>query len=213
MSDPVSLTSIGVDLGGLRVLQDLTLKVASGEIVGVVGSNGSGKTTLIRVISTLLAPRSGEGTVFGAELGSPGVYDVRSRIGMISHQPAVIPELTLHEHLTHLAKLRGADPSRVSGALRVVGLDQAADRRAEASSFGMLRRTEIAGLLMSKPDLLLLDEAFSGLDQQATALVDALIDRTLADAGSAILVSHEKAHMGRANRVYGLIHGALEQLV
>ena len=157
--------------------------------------------------------RSGGGSVLGADLGTQQVSGIRSRIGMITHHPAVIPELTLRENLEHFVKLAGDDPSSVPGALRVVGLESAGNRRADASSFGMLRRTEIARLLISKPDLLLLDEAFSGLDHEATALIDALIDRTVAKSGAAILVSHETAHMGRASRVYGLSRGALEELV
>jgi ABC-type multidrug transport system ATPase subunit len=106
-------------------------------------------------------------------------------------------------------RLSGLDLSRIPAALRAVGLDGAADRHGSASSFGMLRRTEVARLLISDPELLLLDEAFSGLDSEAGGLIDALIDRTLARGGAAVLVSHDQSHMHSASRVYAIAGGTL----
>jgi ABC-type multidrug transport system ATPase subunit len=195
---PISLTSVGIGLGGFTILEDVNVAVEPGEVIGVIGANGSGKTTLIRMMATLISPRKGSGSVLGARLGTHEVYPVRKRIGVISHLPAVIGELSLEEHLKHVIRLSDLDVSRIPAALRAVGLDGAAERHGSASSFGMLRRTEVARLLISDPELLLLDEAFSGLDSEAGALIDALIDRTLARGGAAVLVSHDRAHMHSA---------------
>lgn len=210
MSSTVHLESITVDLGGFRILSEVSLSASPGEVIGVVGANGSGKTTLVRVIATLVEPRSGSGSVLGARLGSRGVSEVRDRIGMISHGPSVIPELTLAENLEHIVRLRGASPEKVDGALRAVGLEGAADRRASDSSFGMQRRTEVARLLITHPELLLLDEAHSGLDVDATDLIDTLMQRTVSRGGAVVLVSHDTLHMEKANRILRIDKGIVE---
>jgi ABC-type multidrug transport system ATPase subunit len=187
----ITLEDAGVSLGGQTILRDLTLELSSGDVVGVAGPNGSGKTTLLRLLATLLPPDRGGGAVLGAKLGTTDVFDVRRRIGLIGHTPAVIGELTLRENLDHAARLAGEDPARVETALRVVGLDEAGERKSENASFGMLRRTEVARTLITAPELVLLDEAFSGLDAEASELVDALLARTLEAGGAAVVVSHD----------------------
>lgn len=208
------LDRVLVARGGRPILRETSLELGPGEVVGVVGPNGSGKTTLVRLLATLLVPDAGVGEVLGSRLGTPAVYPVRRRIGLIGHVPAVIPELTLEENLRHAARLASVDQSRVGPVLRVVGLELAADRRGDAGSFGMLRRIEVARLLLTRPQLLLLDEAFTGLDQHARRLIDALLERTLAGQGSAVMVSHDETELRRhAQRVYGLVEGRLEVTV
>lgn len=187
----VDLKQTGVDRGGQPVLRGVSLLLEPGQSVGVAGPNGSGKTSLLRLMATLLPPSAGTGHVLGATLGSADVHSVRSEIGMISHIPAVISQLTHRENLEHVARLSGADATRIGQVLRIVGLDEVSDRRAETSSFGMLRRIEVARLLLTQPRLLLLDEPFSGLDTQAQELIGALVKKTLSIGGGAVLVSHD----------------------
>lgn len=211
MAATANLEQVGAALGGQTILRDLTLEVLPGEVVGVVGPNGSGKTTLLRLLATLVTPSSGAGWVLDAQLGSAEVYPVRHHIGLLSHIPAVIGELSLRENLEHAIRLAGEDPGRIDTALRVVGLDDAADRQGEASSFGMLRRIEVARLLITRPRFLLLDEAFSGLDSDAQDLIDALITRTDAAGGATVIVSHDPSQFhGRATRVMALEGGRLQ---
>lgn len=211
MGSHIDLEDAAVSLGGQAILRGVSLAVSTGEVVGIAGPNGSGKTTLLRLLATLVDLDSGTGQVLGAGLGTPQVYEVRRHIGLVGHIPAVIGELTLRENLEHAARLAGEDPGRVDAALRVVGLDAAADRRGDASSFGMLRRTEAARLLITAPRLLLLDEAFSGLDVHAQELIDALILRTTETNGAVVMVSHDAGHLGkRASRVMGLSAGRLD---
>ena len=206
----VILESCGVSLGGRPILRDVAFEVAPGEVLGIAGPNGSGKTTLLRLLATLTTPDDGRGTVLGARLGTSEVNPIRRHIGLMSHTPAVIAELGIRENLVHAARLAGEDPERVETALRVVGLSEAATTRGDASSFGMLRRTEAARLLITKPKLLLLDEAFSGLDVDAQELIDALIERTVDGSGSVVMVSHDGAHLGEwAGGVLSLAGGRL----
>jgi heme ABC exporter ATP-binding subunit CcmA len=210
--DPlIVLNQIGVSLGGSPVLRDIDLRLDQGEVLGVTGPNGVGKTTLLRVMATLLAPDAGSGLVLGAALGTPEVYDMRSQIGLLSHRPSVISELTLSENLRHAAILAGVDSAKVATALRVVGLDGVASRRGEASSFGMLRRTEVARVLITTPRILLLDEPFTGLDVEAQELIGALVARTTSDGGAVVMVSHESVHLAsHTSRLLSMSLGRLE---
>lgn len=211
MEPVVELRGVGVSLGGHPVLRDVNLTVESGETVGVAGPNGSGKTTLIRSAATLQAIDSGTATVLGQDTCDTNLTTARRAIGLVGHQPAVIDELTLEENLHHIARLAGVDPSRVDRALEVVGLTGAADRRAVASSFGMLRRIEIASLLLTRPSLLLLDEAASGLDETARDLVQTLIGSVCDRGGAALVVSHDRSHLtDLTTRVLSLRSGRLE---
>jgi heme exporter protein A len=207
----VELEDAGVSLGGQTILRDLTLSVGAAEVLGIAGPNGSGKTTLLRLLATLTAPAKGTGRVLGAALGTPEVYGIRREIGLVGHIPTVVGELTLRENLDHATRLFGGDTARIERALQVVGLAEAADRKVEQSSYGMLRRTEAARLLITRPRLLLLDEAFSGLDVDAQQLIDALITRTTENGGAVVMVSHDAAHLAeRAGRVMAISAGRLD---
>lgn len=194
--DPIAhLDKAAVSRGGRLVLYDVDLNLAPGDVLGVVGPNGSGKTTLVRTLATLVPIDKGSGSILGKPLGAAD--SVRRQIGMIGHHPALIDELTITENLDHIARLRGIDTDRVPGAIDVVGLGDAAGLRVEACSFGMKRRVEIAHLLLGKPRLLLLDEAASGLDEAARALIGALIATVRARDGATLVVSHDRAQLDK----------------
>lgn len=205
------LNSIGISLGGKPVLRDVDFALAPGEIVGISGPNGSGKTTLVRAMATLMRVSHGSGTVLGADITTDEVFTVRRSIGMIGHHPALIPQLTLRENLMHVARLAAIEETRVDQVLAVVGLDAASDRRASASSFGMQRRIEVAHLLLTRPALVLLDEATSGLDSTARDLISALAERTTNEGGGVVMVSHDHSQLVRScHRTMALSTGRLE---
>lgn len=211
MEPVVHFQNAGVSLGGRPVLRDLDLIVEPGEAVGVAGPNGSGKTTLVRLAATLLSIDSGTLSVLGTETTGTDLTSIRRSIGLIGHQPALIPELTLAENLDHIVRLAEVETTRVAYALDVVGLTEAADRRADACSFGMRRRVEIAHLLLTKPRLLLLDEAASGLDEAARALIDALVESVCGRDGGCIVVSHDRSQLVElTSRTMNLSAGRLE---
>ena len=180
-----------MELGGNTVLEKLDFQLHAGEVIGITGPNGSGKTTLVRVMATLVRIDSGTGEILDVDISSDDVYRIRRSIGLIGHKPTVLHHLSLEENLEHAARLAGLDILRVPRALHTVGLEQVAYRSAHASSFGMLRRLEVARLLLTEPRLLLLDEAVSGLDNEARDLIDALIERTIDGGGGVVVVSHD----------------------
>lgn len=168
------------------------------------GSNGAGKTTLLRIIATLVRPVAGSGLVLGADLAGPERFEVRPRIGLIGHIPALYPELTLAENLQFAARITGVPDEKVAEVLEAVGLANAADRRAGVCSHGMQRRAEFAREMMRAPDLLLLDEPHTALDPSAVELVEHLTKRVAGAGGGVVVVSHDR------DRVAPMVHRSVE---
>lgn len=209
-SPVVVLEDVAVRIGATPILRDLTLRIAPGEVVGLFGGNGAGKTTLLRLLATQLRPTAGRARVLGADLSSADRLDVRRRIGFIGHSPALYSELTLRENLEFAASVTGHSNGEVGDALAIVGLGAAADRRVEACSYGMQRRTEFARELLLQPELLLLDEPHSALDVAASDLVAHLTDDVVSRGGAAMLVSHDRERVEKlVGRSLELVGGTL----
>lgn len=173
------------------ILRDVDLEVRPGESVGLFGSNGAGKTTLLRVIATLLRPSGGAAQVLGTDLASQERFEIRRRIGLIGHIPALYPELSLLGNLEFSARVTGIPLASAGAALATVGLSGAATRLAGEASHGMQRRVEFAREIMLNPDLLLLDEPHSALDPSAIELVEHIVADVLRRGGAVVLVSHD----------------------
>jgi ABC-2 type transport system ATP-binding protein len=161
-----------------EVLHGVSLYAAAGEILGFLGPNGAGKTTTIKIILGLLRPDSGSVTIFGNPAG--GREAARS-IGYLPETPYFHPHLTLREFLGFcggLSGLSGADlRRRVEETTALVGLEPHAGRRLKGFSKGMLQRAGLAQAILHGPDLLVLDEPFSGLDPLGRKMVrDILVD-------------------------------------
>jgi len=169
------------------VLQDVTLQLEPGEILGLFGHNGAGKTTTIKLILGLMTPSSGRLSVLGGEAGDPRVSQ---HIGYLPENVMFYPQLTGREILAHFARLKGASPAQVPELLSQVGLADAMDARTRTYSKGMRQRLGLAQALLGKPRLLMLDEPTVGLDPVATADLYRLL-RQLRDEGTGIvLCSH-----------------------
>jgi heme ABC exporter ATP-binding subunit CcmA len=206
----VELQDVAVGIGSTPILRAIDLRILPGEVVGLFGANGAGKTTLLRLLATQLRPTGGRATVLGVDIAGPDRLDVRRRIGVIGHTPALYSELTLRENLEFAATVMARDAGQVATALATVGLDAAADRRASVCSYGMQRRTEFARELMLEPDLLLLDEPHSALDVAASDLVAHLTDAVAGRGGSAVLVSHDRERVEKlASRTVELAGGTV----
>jgi heme exporter protein A len=216
MADPiVSLRSVAVHKPGSLILRSVDLELAAGSATALFGSNGSGKTTLLRVAATLLRPTSGSVTVLGAPSDSPDLISVRRRIGLVGHESTLLSNLTLAENLELAAAiaLGRAATTEATAALDAVGLAGASDRRAGRSSNGMKRRLEFARMLVTEPDLLLLDEAHVGLDPDAANLVGHLVSEVTNRGGAALIVAHEQERIRPfVDRSVTLSDGLLEDV-
>lgn len=175
---------------GMRLaLRGVTLEIAPGECVALVGHNGSGKTTLLKIAAQLTQPSRGKIAFFAGE-NSISLDDVKGRVGMVGHHTLLYEELTAEENLIFFAKLFGlADPDgKARQALQPVGLAGRATDLVRTFSRGMRQRLSIARALLASPGLLLLDEAGTGLDPDGQHWLEAAIER-LRDSGCTILMS------------------------
>lgn len=193
----IRLEGVAARVGSTTILRGVDLAVAPGEAVALYGSNGAGKTTVLRILATLLPASAGRVEVLGADLATSAKYDIRSRIGLIGHVPALYPELSLRANLQYVAEVGGIEPGEVDAVLATVGLAGAADRPVEAASHGMQRRCEIARELMRMPEILLLDEPHSALDESAVALVAHLVSAVAERGGCAVVASHDRRQVDK----------------
>jgi heme exporter protein A len=156
--------NLGRSFGERRVIRDLDLDVPRGGFLLVTGPNGSGKTTLLRLVAGLLVPTAGE-----LEIDTP-----RERVGFLGHDPLVYRELTALENLDLYGRLYRIPErrERIGMLLERFGLWEARNQRAESFSRGMLQRLALCRTLLHDPDLLVLDEPFSALDEQGGDLLD-----------------------------------------
>ncbi|MEW5986068.1 MAG: heme ABC exporter ATP-binding protein CcmA [Chloroflexota bacterium] len=176
------------------VLRGVNLHVRPGEFVGLVGPNGAGKTTLLRIVATLLKPSEGEVSVGGWPL--PQHADkVRDHIGLVSHQPLLYGDLTAAENLTFFARLYQLDKpnEQVTAALKLVGLAARGRDPVRTFSRGMIQRLTIARATLHGPDVLLLDEPYTGLDPEASRLLDELLSQQAAAGRTILMITHDLA--------------------
>jgi heme ABC exporter ATP-binding subunit CcmA len=189
--ESLTVTDLSRAFGRRRALHKATFRAAAGEIVGVLGPNGAGKSTLLGVLSTLLAPTSGE-VVYGIHSTLAGA-PLRARIGILGHDLFLYPELTAHENLAFFASLyQRADASALATkALSRAGLADRAHDPVSSFSRGMRQRVALERALIHDPRLALLDEPFTGLDDASTAALVARL-RALRDGGTiVILATHD----------------------
>lgn len=202
----VGVVGGAVHLGGTVVLRGVDVEVAAGEVVALTGSNGSGKSTLLRVLAGL-APVTVEGARTTARM-SDG-----ASVALVGHAPALHPVMTVRENLDLVATVVGRERQSVARALERVGLAGAGDRRLGACSQGMVRRAELAAVVLTDPRLLLLDEAHAALDPAARQLV-AEIARSVAErGGAAVVVTHDVAEAaGWCDRVLVVRGGRVDEI-
>jgi ABC-type multidrug transport system ATPase subunit len=187
--DTLSIVDLCRNFGRRRALLRVALECAAGEIVGLIGPNGAGKSTLLSIVSTLLTPSSGD-VRYGGRTASEAGPTLRARLGLLSHDLHLYPELTAHENLTFFAQLYGVSDARacVARALERAGLEARGDDQVSGYSRGMRQRLALERALLHEPRLLLLDEPFTGLDDaSAWALVDRL--KELRSEGRIILLA------------------------
>lgn len=210
MGPLADLQNVTVSPGGVVVLNELNLYLDEGEVLGIFGPNGTGKSTLIETLATLRRPAKGTALVLGVDDAATTLPSVRSQIGLVTHQPALIDQLTLQENLVHVSRLSGNDEDRIPAILNTVGLGAVGDRMTSVASFGMKRRLELAALILRRPRLVLLDEATTGLDSAAVGLIGAILETTVERSGSAVMVSHDEPQLrATCDRILRLENGRL----
>lgn len=199
--------------GEVRALDGVTLRVARGEVFGLLGPNGSGKTTMIRILSTILKPTSGTATVNGIDVVKhPDA--VRRSIGLAGQYATVDENLTGFENLRMIGLLNHMDKSlvvkRAHALLEQFGLSDAANRTTKTYSGGMRRRLDLGAALVANPPLLFLDEPTTGLDPQSRQDLWAIIEGLVEDGVTVLLTTQYLEEADRlAKQLVVLDHGKI----
>ena len=187
----LELHSITRSFGDRRVLNDVSFAVGDGRMTGFVGSNGAGKTTTMRVILGVLAPDSGEVT----QDGTPLTGAQRTRIGYMPEERGLYPKMKVREQIVYLGRLHGMSATQAqtsaTGLLERLGLGERMEEPVESLSLGNQQRAQIAAALVHEPEVLVLDEPFSGLDPLAVETVLAVLKDYAAGGAPVLFSSHQ----------------------
>jgi ABC-type multidrug transport system ATPase subunit len=191
--------------GNQKVIDNLSLKVEKGSIYGFLGPNGAGKTTTIKVLLNLLKSPADCVFLFGKDINSHRIESLK-KIGALVEQPAIYGHLSGKENLYNRCILLGIPRSKAIDMLKVVGLSEAANKKAGKYSLGMKQRLGIALALLSDPELLLLDEPTNGLDPNGIIEIRNLMIELASKHQKTILVSsHLLAEVERIATHVGII--------
>jgi heme exporter protein A len=188
----IEISGLSKAYGFVPVLRQINLSIERGQFVSLLGPNGSGKSTLLRMLSGLSKPTAGSIRIGGWEMPREAEA-VRSQIGLVSHKSLLYENLTARENLQffgglyHVSDLNG----RISHLLQRVGLEKRAHSLVRTFSRGMLQRLSIARALLHDPHVLLFDEPYTGLDQDASAVLDHLLTEARSGGRTIIMVTHQ----------------------
>ena len=175
MDPAIRMTGVTKTFGQMTAVAELDLEVPRGGLYGFIGPNGAGKTTTIRMIMSILFPDAGAMSI----LGHPSALEAKDRIGYLPEERGLYKRMKVQPFLRYLARLKNADgpdlDRRIAGALERVGLGGVESKRCDELSKGMSQKVQFVAATIHGPDLLILDEPFSGLDPVSMRMLRDLI--------------------------------------
>ncbi|QOJ15065.1 MAG: ATP-binding cassette domain-containing protein [Planctomycetia bacterium] len=196
MSDAVVISNVVKRYGSIAAVAGLSLRVPTGCIYGLLGPNGAGKTTTIRMVMSILVPDAGEIRL----LGGHRALEVKDRIGYLPEERGLYRKMTVDATLRYLAALKGVPAGsineRIRAGLERVGLSAWRRKRVETLSKGMAQKVQILSAVLHEPELVILDEPFSGLDPLNVELVRELI-LSLRERGATVILSTHQMEMAQ----------------
>lgn len=198
MQDSVlSLSNVDKNYGDFKAVDDISISIPKGSIYGFLGPNGAGKTTTIRMILEIIKPSSGELSI----LGHPSALDVRNRIGYLPEEKGLYKKMKVWAIIQYFAMLKGMNKQeakdRAWELLEKYGLKDFAEAKVEALSKGMGQKVQVLSAVAHNPELVILDEPFSGLDPVNQTVLEDLIN-DLSDNGQTVIFStHVMQHAER----------------
>jgi ABC-type multidrug transport system ATPase subunit len=181
----VELRNVNKSFGTIRALDDVSLQIERGEAVAFLGPNGAGKSTILKIVSAQLTPTSGDVKVLGFDVSkSPDM--VKRNVGIVGHKSFMYDELTVQENLEFYGGFLNTTPKDYERVIDITSLERWRDIKAGHLSFGLRKRSDIARALLGRPNILVLDEMFSGLDVEAS---EVLVKHLRMIEGQTLLVS------------------------
>ena len=190
MTYALALDGVTKRFGSMTAVDNISLKIPPGHIYGFLGPNGAGKTTTIRMIMSIIYPDEGQISI----LGQPNAEAVKDRLGYLPEEKGLYKKMKAGEILTYFGRLKGMDGAiakqRAADLLERYGLGEWQDKRCEALSKGMGQKVQILGTLIHDPELVILDEPFSGLDPVNIELMRDLITDMKKDQRTVIFSTH-----------------------
>jgi len=180
--------------GMKAVLRGLDFHVQTGEFVALLGPNGAGKTTFLRILASLSRPSMGQVKVAGFTLPAQSAA-VRQRLGVVSHMPLLYGDLTAEENLQFYGRMYNIQAlnKRISEVLDLVGLTSRRLDMVRTFSRGMQQRLAIGRAVLHDPDVMLFDEPYTGLDQDASEMLDGVLKNVAAAGRTVVMTSHDLA--------------------
>ena len=207
----IHVHDITKNFGSMTVLDNVNFSVKGGEFLTIVGPNGAGKTTLIKIMATLVNATGGTVEIGGFDV-KKSPEKVRGIIGVISHNTYLYNELTAGENLKFFGKMYAIPKidRRVDEVLGETGLSDRKHDRVGTFSRGMKQRLSIARAILHKPAVLLLDEPYTGLDQQASASLESVLNSLTGSGITTIMISHDlKRGLALADQVMIMASGTV----
>jgi heme exporter protein A len=180
---------------GLKtILRGVDFEVQPGEFVALLGPNGAGKTTLLRILASLSRPSLGDVNIAGYKLPQQAAQ-VRARLGVVSHLPLLYGDLSAEENLRFYARLFGIVnyELRITEVLEMTGLENRRRDLVRTFSRGMQQRLAIGRAVLHDPDVMLFDEPYTGLDQDASSMLDDVLKTVAAQGRTIVMTSHDLA--------------------
>jgi ABC-2 type transport system ATP-binding protein len=194
----VAVSALARRFGARTAVEGLTFEIQPGEVFGLLGPNGAGKTTTVRMLTGLITPSEGTGTVCGRPLSDPAL---RRDVGLLTEQPGLYDRLTARENLTFFMRLNQVDEkaawARCEGYLKRFGLEGRADEPVGGFSKGMRQKLAIIRTLVHEPKVVFLDEPTSGLDPESARTVRDAVAELAAEGRTLLLCSHNLAEVER----------------
>jgi ABC-2 type transport system ATP-binding protein len=206
MVNAIELHGIDKAFGVTRAIDGLSLVVPRGATYGLIGPSGAGKTTAIRMIMSILFPDSGSLRV----LGHSSALEAKDRIGYLPEERGVYPKMRVRAFVSYIGRLKSPDrdkiEARAAQLLARLGLAEAMNKKCEDLSKGMLQRVQFAAAIVHQPELLILDEPFSGLDPLSVRVLKELIAEEQRRGATIIFSTHVMAHAEELCQQIVMIH-------
>lgn len=207
MQSVIMASQVAKSYGRQKVLSDLSFSAEKGEIAAIMGANGAGKTTLLRILATLTRPEYGFISYFGLSLKG-NEQAIRKQLGVVLHSPMLYYDLTAEENLSFFARLYGIGNAkeRLEEVFDQIDLCKRRNQTVRSMSRGMQQRLAIGRALLNRPEVLFLDEPFSGLDLDSVERLEKIISKTSDQGGTVVFISHDFERVTRLAAKTWVLH-------